>query len=205
MNAVIRLNSGRSVNPLDIRPDDIDVRDIAHALSMIPRFAGHTRFPISVGYHSVFVARLCAHLPAIYQLQALYHDGSEAYLGDVTKWLKSTPEMAGYRAAEERAQQSIFKALNVPPELHPDVEKADRIMVRFEGESAFGYGAAFFIDHPNYPKLTDDERRSVMMCGSWTTPGWLQVKEMFLDQDTLIRRRINAENRGYGENIHSIS
>ena len=46
----------RQVYPLDLRPEDVAVEDIAHALSLQCRFAGHTRGLYSVGQHSLLVA-----------------------------------------------------------------------------------------------------------------------------------------------------
>jgi len=59
--------------------------DIAHALSQIPRYNGHTLFPISVAEHSVNVARICRMLYSDNALcrEGLMHDATEAYLSDV--------------------------------------------------------------------------------------------------------------------------
>lgn len=178
MKPIIRTFTGREINPLDIRPENIDIRDIAHGLAMVPRFAGQTRRPIYIGQHSVYVWHLCKHLPIIYQIQALVHDGTEAYLGDVTKWLKMDECMAGYRAAEDVAWSSICTRYRLPTELHSDVELADRIMVRYEGAHQHGFGKAFIIDHPNYPPLTPLEIERV---GHWQPWGWMAAEEIFLN------------------------
>jgi len=165
--------SGKIVNPLDLKLEDITTVDIAHALALCNRFAGHTKFPISVAQHSVFVARLCWHTP--FALQALLHDASETYLGDVTKWVKQTPEMAGYRSIEERVTKRIFERYGCPTELAQDVEIADRIMVRFEGYK--GYGEHFSCNHPNYPPLTKHEIDRV---GKWSPWSWEYAEKIFL-------------------------
>lgn len=130
--------SGRRLNPLLIMPGDVVIEDLAHALALVNRFGGQSRFPISVAQHSVLVSLLCEGTPD--DLAGLLHDGSEAYLGDMTKWLKMTPEMEPYRTAEARAQDSVFVAFNIPVRSFPTVEWADRMAVRYEFELAFGRG-----------------------------------------------------------------
>ena len=49
----IRLYSGKPYFPFDPHVEDIDIVDIAHALSLTNRFGGHTKFPVSVAQHSV--------------------------------------------------------------------------------------------------------------------------------------------------------
>ena len=52
----IQTYSGKKFYPLDPRPEDIDIRDIAHALSLNCRFNGHCRCFYSVAEHSVGVS-----------------------------------------------------------------------------------------------------------------------------------------------------
>jgi len=162
--------TGRVVNPLDLRSEDIAIADIAHALALINRFCGHTSVPISVAQHSVYVSRLCNG----HALQGLLHDAAEAYIGDTTKWLKATPEMSPYRQAEARAQHVILARFGCAPELADEVEAADRLMVRYEYEA--GYNGRV-IDHPGYPPVTGDERRQV---GLWWPWHWSTAEREFL-------------------------
>lgn len=174
-NVVIRTFTGLELNPLELRPEDIRIEDIAHALALCNRFAGHTRRPISVAQHSVYVARLAAPFGKDQALQGLLHDASEAYLGDVTKWLKQTPIMAAYRHAEHYLQNCIFRRFGSVVDIYPSVEEADRIMVRYEGFR--GFGPDFKIDHPDYPPLCDEEIRRI---GSWEPWSWKDSEEIFL-------------------------
>jgi hypothetical protein len=177
---VIRTYTGREINPLALRTEDIDILDIAHALSHVPRFAGHTKKPIFVAQHCIYVAKLCQHRgePRVIQLKALLHDAMEAYLGDMTKWVKQSPEMAHFRACEDAGQAVINNAFNAPQGSHPSIEWADRVMVRFEGRHALGFGASFHIDHPNYPPLTEEECDAV---GPWYPWNSQRCKNRFLD------------------------
>lgn len=170
--------TGLIVNPLDLRPEDVRIEDIAHALALINRFCGHTAAPISVAQHSVYVSRLCNG----HALQGLLHDASEAYLGDVTKWVKDAPEMALYREAEARAQRVILALFWCSPELALEVESADRLMVRYEFERGY-HGRT--IDHPAYPPVTDDERTLI---GEWEPWSWQQAEREFLEQFNRLER-----------------
>jgi hypothetical protein len=170
---MMHLFSGNIINPFDIRPEDIHIEDIAHALSLMNRFAGHTKRPISVAQHSVYVSGLVDGTG--HELQALVHDGSEAYIADLVKWVKETEPLAGYRELEEKVQRAVYMRFNCPLEMAPEVELADRIMVRWEGMQ--GYGEHFAIPHPNYPPLTEAEIKSI---GPWSFWSWQQSKEAFL-------------------------
>ena len=79
--------SGTAVDLLQPRPEQILLIDVAHALSRIARFNGHTRGPLpwSVAQHSLLVESLLPDGadPAT-RLLALLHDAHEAYLGDMT-------------------------------------------------------------------------------------------------------------------------
>lgn len=48
--------SGKILDPFLLTTDDVNVRDIAHALSNIARWNGHTLFHISVAQHSVLTS-----------------------------------------------------------------------------------------------------------------------------------------------------
>ena len=79
------------------RPDpaQIDIWDIALALSRLCRFNGQTRVAYSVAQHSVLVSDI---VPGDFTLEALLHDASEAYLQDLAAPLKSM--LPDYRAME---------------------------------------------------------------------------------------------------------
>ena len=102
--------SGKRFYPLAPRIEDIDIVDIAHALSNICRFTGHVRSFYSVAQHSVLCAQ---YAPDRLKLALLLHDASEAYLCDVARPVKHAPGMAPYRAAEQHLQTLIGQRFGV--------------------------------------------------------------------------------------------
>lgn len=117
----IQTYTGRPFWPLDPRPEDVDIVDISHALSLICRFVGQCTKFYSVAEHSVRVSRI---VPTLY---ALLHDAAEAYTGDICTQIKKhlTVDAAGRRlegdascehfdSYEDHLLKTILKALGVP-------------------------------------------------------------------------------------------
>ena len=96
-SAWMMLASATPFYPFDPDPATIHIEDIARALSHICRYGGHVRRFYSVAEHCVHVASVA---PEPLKLDALLHDGAEAYLGDIPRPIKKHPDMEGWRAAE---------------------------------------------------------------------------------------------------------
>ena len=106
--------TGRHFWPLDPKPEEVSIDDIAHALSLTCRYNGHCKYLYSVGQHSilcVILARINRFNPRI-QLLALLHDAAEAYVSDVTRPIK--PYLKGYQEMEDRIHRTILCALDIP-------------------------------------------------------------------------------------------
>lgn len=95
--------------PLEPRVEDIDIEDIAHALSLLCRANGHFKHFYSVGQHSINCA-----MEAIARgysdrvvLGCLIHDASEAYLADITRPVKK--HLQKYLEIEDKLQGLIFE------------------------------------------------------------------------------------------------
>ena len=101
--------SGIHFYPLDPNPNDIDIKDIAHSLSLICRANGHFKYFYSVAQHCIACAREAIErgfsLEVI--LGCLLHDASEAYLCDVTRPVKK--HIPQYLQAEEKLQDVIWE------------------------------------------------------------------------------------------------
>ena len=116
----IQTISGKVFYPMAPREEDVDISDIAWALSMQCRFAGHVKYFYSVAQHSVLLSRS---LPPKHALWGLLHDASEAYLVDVPRPIKN--ELPAYKQAEDRLTACIAKVfeLTMPiPELVKELD-----------------------------------------------------------------------------------
>ena len=160
---------------------DVCIEDIAHSLALINRFNGHSAFPISVAQHSVYVSRLSD--PG-WELQGLLHDGAEAYIGDITKWLKQTPAMAEYRKWEDKIHAAIMHHFGCNQNLHESVKHADEMMVRYEARRSFGLEFDFGGMANRYPPITEEERKRI---GVWEPMEWSQAEQFFLDEFGKVR------------------
>lgn len=127
----IQTYTGKKFYPQNPTPESICIEDIAHALSMICRFGGHSQFFYSVAQHSVLVSYLCHEEN---KLCALLHDGSEFALNDVLSPIKKLPEMTGYRALEKTVQQAIYNKWGVFGETR-DVKYADLLALSIEANT----------------------------------------------------------------------
>jgi hypothetical protein len=113
-------------------PEDVDLRDIAHALSNLCRFTGHARRFYSVAEHSVHVSELLEGTGL--ELAGLLHDASEAYIADVSTPVKRSGEMGKYRTIEHKLQAVVHEAFNVRLDADSEarVKRADLAMLRCE-------------------------------------------------------------------------
>lgn len=100
---------GHFFDPTEPTAADIDLRDIAHALSLLTRANGHFKEFYSVARHSlncVAEAKARGYSERV-QLFALLHDGAESYIGDLTRPLRRhIPEFTVY---ERQLQKLIFE------------------------------------------------------------------------------------------------
>jgi hypothetical protein len=116
----MQTHSGLMYYPIDPREDDICIKDIAHALSMLCRFGGHCLRFYSVAEHSVHVARSA---PDGLRLTALLHDASEAYLGDVIRPLKKA--LVAYKTAELNLEEVLSRKFGTVFPLPSEVKALD--------------------------------------------------------------------------------
>ena len=141
----------------DPDPSSVDIDSIAHALSLLCRFAGHCRSFYSVGEHSGRVSRLLQRAypnNRLLHLQGLIHDGSEAFCVDIPRPLKES--LPAYKEIEAKTQRAIHKALEIAePNIveHQLVKWADNTMLATERRDLLNHQ-----DHQwNLDEEPDDE------------------------------------------------
>lgn len=125
--------------------DDVDILDIAHALSLQPRFNGQSSEPYSVSQHSIMVCHQCSALAvpnnasprdkAIIELHGLLHDASEAYISDVNAPLKHSGRMDEYIKIEEKIQSTILKKFGIRTARPPIIKAIDKRVLATEAKA----------------------------------------------------------------------
>lgn len=138
-NTHIRTASGALVDLMNPQPSDIDFRDIAHALSQICRFTGHTAFFYSVGQHSLQMVDIVSKQAEPY---ALLHDAKEAFIQDLSTPMKNALDQKieygaqSYRAIDETFDAAIFIAAGLqypmPPDIAEEIKEADALLLAAE-------------------------------------------------------------------------
>ncbi len=130
---MIQTYTGKLFNPLAGENEDcgpIELMDIAHALSHLCRFNGHTKRFYSVGEHSLHVSALLEHHGPSIQAWGLLHDAAEAYLGDMVRPIKK--HMPDFQAIEDRLLQRIAKRFDLVWPIPDVVFDADDILLATE-------------------------------------------------------------------------
>lgn len=159
------------LNPL---PEQFNIVDIAHALSMTCRYTGHSNKFYSVGEHSWHMARMLGGFPREIQLAALLHDGSEAYITDIASPVKRN--LPDYRILEDHVMEKLCEKFKVEYPLHPAIKYADMVMLSIE--------AHFLIpSRGNDWEMWQKTKRPAIL-QEYKPIGMLpaQAKELFLDK-----------------------
>lgn len=133
----ILTRSGRKFDLANPTADMVEPTDIAHSLSMQCRFNGHTRHYYSVAQHCYLVSDL---VPAEYRLEALLHDATEAYVGDLVRPLKEGMREfyecqnleSLYDAVERWVWIAICQRFDLDPILPDCVKHADLVALATE-------------------------------------------------------------------------
>lgn len=139
----IQTFTGRKAYPLDLRPEEVCIEDIAQSLSNLCRFTGHSSDFYSVGQHSVLVSQFGSGRTGLWYL---LHDAAEAYINDISRPLKrdvyvalekgskySWPpnKLAHISDIEVKIMETVGVVLQLPsPGLvwWPDIKRADNIV-----------------------------------------------------------------------------
>ncbi|MHC0464558.1 HD family hydrolase [Kosakonia cowanii] len=123
----IRTFTGKRFDYLTATVDDIDIEDIANALSNVCRFNGHLPEFYSVAQHSVLCSLI---VPVEHAFEALMHDAAEAYVQDIPAPLKAL--LPDYRRIEDQVDDLIRNKFGLPAEHTPVIKYADLTMLATE-------------------------------------------------------------------------
>lgn len=127
--------TGKMIDITNPSEDAICSMDIAHALSLICRAAGHFKHFYSVAQHSLNCMReACARGDSERVcLAALLHDAAEAYLCDVPTPVKR--ELDEYKKIEKKFEDAIWKKYGLYPltqEEQCEIKKIDEAVLYYE-------------------------------------------------------------------------
>lgn len=125
--------TGAAFYPLDPRPEEIRIEDIAAALSKLCRYGGHCIKFYSVAEHCVHVAE---YAPDYCKRTALMHDASEAYLIDVPRPVKRF--LTNYQEIEAGLEAAIAKRFDLMHPAPPIVKQLDNAILGDEHAQNMG-------------------------------------------------------------------
>lgn len=125
--------TGKVFWPIDPRPEEVYIEDIAHALGMMCRYNGHCTKFYSVAEHSWIVSQ---HVPQDYALWGLLHDASEAYIADIVRPAKRF--ISGYIEAEDKIMAAVCDRFGLTKIMPPEVKKIDSAILVDEAKFIMG-------------------------------------------------------------------
>jgi len=175
----IQTSSGRLIDLSNFTMDDVDLNDIAHALSNINRYNGHSNVRISVAFHSFCVSRMVGQSFPSLALCALHHDSAEAYVGDISKWLKQHEDMEPFRLLEDHIQHTIMRKFGCQTGISGFIKKIDKMILQYEVAWAF---ENWHSPRHDYGALYDDEVRDIDAVVNRDINFSRNHKELFLEE-----------------------
>lgn len=108
--SIMTTYTGKRIDPLFLKVEDICDEDIAHALSLLCRGGGHLKYFYSVGQHCIYCANEAKARGYSQRviLACLLHDASEAYISDIITPVKQ--HLDYYLEVENKIMDIIYKA-----------------------------------------------------------------------------------------------
>lgn len=132
----IRTFTGIYVDVMNPKPEMFCIEDIAHALSMQPRFGGHLPVFYSVAEHSCRCALAATEGS---KFDALMHDCSEAYLMDIPSPIKLY--LSNYAAIERNLMITLSEVFKFNYPLTEPVKRVDKTLLEEEWQTLVFGGA----------------------------------------------------------------
>lgn len=136
-----RTITGIKFNILNPISDMIMPEDIARGLAHKPHFSGFSPQFFSIAEHSLIVCEfyeMCNPGDYLGQLQALLHDASEAYIGDMIKPIKNL--LPNFVLIENKIQNTIYTKYNIDPDVRKaKVKEIDNHIQDIEADAFYHY------------------------------------------------------------------
>lgn len=167
----------------DPDPKQVFIEDVAHALSHLCRYGGHSKSFYSVAQHSIAASYLVKPENAFC---ALLHDSTEGYMIDLPRPIKY--KMGQYRIVENKLYSVIAEKFDLPLIMPEEVHLIDNLMI---SEYEWDY---FMLKKPN-PKHKEFYRRF------FEFRGFEQTKNEFLDRFYELQSIKNQQQRSLVKNI----
>jgi hypothetical protein len=124
----IETHTGRKFFVLDPRPEDFNVEDLAHSLSNLCRFNGHTSKFYSVAQHSVIVSQIVEpEWGTEVAMWGLFHEVDEPYLGDIPTPVKFALGYDKLKEISRRYVAAAGKRFKLGPYPSTTIKNADLI------------------------------------------------------------------------------
>ena len=157
--------------------DDVNIKDISHALSLTCRYNGHCTYHYSVAQHCVYVHNMLKYYERVNDEichTGLLHDASEAYLQDIIRGCKR--QMPCYLNIEGTIQNIIYERYGIYNHAasHDVVKLWDNRVLRSEVQALFPRWEALF------PRITEVEPAYVTI-EPWT-PAYAEERFLGLAQ-----------------------
>lgn len=180
--ATITTYTGKKFNPMEPELETLDIRDIAHALSLTCRGNGHVKHFFSVGQHCLMCAKEAAARGYSKRvvLGCLLHDASEAYMSDVPRPFKVM--LHEYVKLEDKLIDMVFTRFLGSPLTEEEmklVSKVDDDVLYFDMLELFG---VTWGDYVPEVKITPD----------YTFLPFEEVEQAYLDLFQLWNDKVEA-------------
>lgn len=151
--------TGKKFDYNNITKDSVDVQDIAHSLSHLNRFVGHSSRPYSVAEHILWCLHMSQKLgqSTRMQLLTLIHDFEEAYTGDCPTPLKVLlPE---FKVISKKVENAIYEHIGIEPPTEEEkhlIKQIDLTMLAIEMRDLTLHAYGEFLDEYTHYQFLDD-------------------------------------------------
>lgn len=171
-----------------------DIQAMAHSLSQVVRFTGHTQWRYSVAEHSIMVSMLVEDMGGtpLEQLEGLLHDGTESVLADVASPVKAG--LADYKRLEKSLDVTLRRTFGLPETQTEIVTKADWLALFIEAAVLMPEHGQDFTD----PNRLRPEALRFMQRGwkpSSLDDNWRAARTAFLMRFNFLLERLNGKSQ----------